>query len=144
LKPIDFLKTTAWEKIVIQITGFGVFGVVSMFLNLAVTITLHEIFLIAANKAYPFGLGTAILVNFYLCRNVLFKSKGDPGRQLAIFVASSLFFRGLEYSVFLIQEVTINLPYILAILLIQGTSFLIKFWYYKRFVFTYKKVENLR
>ena len=52
-----------------------------------------------------------------------------------IFIVSSFVFRGLEYGAFLFQEATINIEYILAILLIHGASFLIKFFYYKLFVF---------
>ncbi|MBN2517134.1 MAG: GtrA family protein [Deltaproteobacteria bacterium] len=124
------------RKVFKQIIGFGASGIIGTVCNLMVTIILHEIFSIEVRGAYLFGLLTAVLVNFYLCRNLIFQSKGNMWRQLFAYVLSSFLFRGLEYGAFLLQEMTINLPYVLAILLIQATSFLLKFFYYRELVFT--------
>jgi len=119
-----------------QLTGFGLLGVFSFGLNIFITILLHEILHVPVKIAYVCGLLTIILTNFYFSRRLIFQSGANVWRQLIIFIASSFMFRGLEYGAFLFQESTIDIEYILAILLIHGTSFFIKFFYYKLLVFT--------
>lgn len=118
-----------------QLTGFGLLGAFSFGLNIFITILLHEILNAPVRVAYACGLLTTILTNFYFSRRIIFQSGANIWRQLIIFIVSSFVFRGLEYGAFLFQEATINIEYILAILLIHGASFLIKFFYYKLFVF---------
>lgn len=118
-----------------QLTGFGLLGAFSLGLNLFITMSLHEGLHVPVRIAYACGLLTTILTNFYFSRRIIFQSGANIWRQLIIFIASSFMFRGLEYGAFLFQEATINIEYILAILLIHGTSFFIKFFYYKLCVF---------
>ena len=132
-------RSSGFGKTFGQLTGFGLLGVFSFGLNIFITILLHEILYVPVRVAYACGLLTIILTNFYFSRRIIFQSDANIWRQLIIFIASSFMFRGLEYGVFLFQEATINIQYILAILLIHGTSFFIKFFYYKLFVFGYRK-----
>lgn len=121
-----------------QLTAFGLLGVLSFGLNLFITTSLHEVLHVPVRFAYACGLLTTILTNFYFNRRIIFQSGTNVWRQLIIFIASSFMFRGLEYGAFLFQEATIDIEYILAILLIHGTSFFIKFVYYKLLVFEYR------
>lgn len=118
-----------------EVFGFGIFGILSAGLTFFLTIFLHEIVLISVRVAYAVGLVAAILLNFVLCRNVIFRSNESANWQLFFFVLSSFFFRSLEYGAFLFQELTIHLPYGVAILAIKAIFFLSKFWYYKMLVF---------
>nr|NQU91185.1 GtrA family protein [Bacteroidota bacterium] len=132
-------RSDGFSKTFDQLTGFGLLGVFSFGLNIFITISLHEILHVPVRIAYACGLLTIILTNFYFSRRIIFQSSANIWRQLVIFIASSFMFRGLEYGAFLFQEATIDIEYILAILLIHGTSFFIKFFYYKLFVFEYRK-----
>jgi len=118
------------------LTGFGIFGLIGFGVNLFTTTFLHEVFFVSVRIAYAAGLIVAILTNFYFCRNLVFQSDGNPRHQLIVFVFSSFLFRGLEYGAFLLQEITIELHYMVAIIIIHATSFFIKFFYYKLLVFT--------
>lgn len=129
-------KSSELGKTFCQLTGFGLLGVLSFGLNIFITILLHEILHVHVRIAYACGLSTIILINFYFSRRIIFQSATNVWRQLIIFITSSFMFRSLEYGAFLFQESTINIEYIIAILLIHGTSFFIKFFYYKLFVFT--------
>jgi len=118
-----------------KLTLFGMSGLAGVCVNILTTVFLHEIFFISTRFAYAAGLATATLLNFHLCRTKVFKSAGNSWLQLIIFVLSSLLFRSLEFSAFIIQEMTINIPYLFAIIIIQGITFFIKFIYYRRLVF---------
>ncbi len=127
--------SSGFDKTFGQLTGFGLLGAFSLGLNLFITMSLHEVLHVPVRIAYACGLLTVILTNFYFSRRIIFQSGTNIWRQLIIFIASSFMFRGLEYGAFLFQEATINIEYIIAILLIHGASFFIKFFYYKLFVF---------
>lgn len=130
------MRSNRFGKTFGQLTGFGIFGLIGFGVNLCATTFLHEVFFVSVKIAYAAGLIAAILTNFYFCRNLVFQSDGNPRHQLIVFVFSSFLFRGLEYGAFLLQEITIGLPYIVAIIIIHATSFFIKFFYYKLLVFT--------
>jgi len=123
-----------------KLIRFGMSGLAGAFVNILTTAFLHEIFFISTRFAYAVGLAVATVLNFHLCRTKVFQSGGNAWLQLIIFVFSSLLFRSMEFAAFMIQEMTINLPYLLAIIIIQGITFFIKFIYYRRLVF--ERLDN--
>lgn len=124
------------NRLLVQLTGFGLSGISSAIVNLSATVSLHEVAGLTVRAAYLGGLLLAMGTNFFICRHLIFNSRKRIYFQLVAFVGSSLFFRGLEYTAFLFLETVF--PYIAAIVLIQGVSFLLKFFYYRRFVFNAK------
>ena len=118
-----------------ELTGFSILGVISVLLNLTLTVLFHEILGLSARVAYGIGLISAIILNFIVCRKFIFKSNKNITIQFPIFTLSSFLFRGLEYITFLLQEALIDIPYPIAIITIHSVSFLIKFIYYRKIVF---------
>jgi len=124
------------NRLLVQLAGFGLSGLSSAFVNLSATVFLHELVGFTARTAYLCGLLMAMGTNFFICRHLIFYSHKRLYKQLSAFVGSSLFFRGLEYTAFLLMETI--LPYLAAIVFIQSVSFLVKFFYYRLFIFTDK------
>ncbi len=120
-----------------QMFGFGALGVVLLGVNLAVTAALREIAGLNVEFAYIGGYASVVAIGFIACRHTIFAATaGDPKRQFLVFLLSSIFFRSMEYlaSVFFFKA--LGVQYLLAPVLIQGLSFLIKFFYYRTVVFS--------
>jgi putative flippase GtrA len=118
-----------------QAIGFGASGIISIGVNFLVTVFLHELVGLPARVAYAFGLSTTIIINFLFIRKVIFRSQRNVNKQFLIFLGSSFAFRGAEWIAFVIIETVADLPYIWVMLCIHTISAVIKFWYYKLFVF---------
>lgn len=116
---------------------YGVLSVASFVATLGITALLHEF----AGRSEELSYGVALVVVFvgnflamryYVCDG----AGGSAARQLGMFLASSLAFRGMEYAAFLIAHTWLGAPYAAAIVAIQLTSSLAKFFFYRGAVFT--------
>jgi putative flippase GtrA len=130
------VKIKDWNFIVlIQALSFGASGFVSTGINIFVTAFFYEIVCLPVEIAYAIGLASATVTNFFLCRDAIFRSSKKFKLQFPIFILSSLLFRGIEYLAFLVIENNTNFPYVVVIFAIHFFSTLIKFLYYKTFLF---------
>lgn len=120
-----------------QFARFVAVAPVSFGLNLLVTAVVHEMMGLPEEGSFAVALVTVFTFNFFVGRHVIFRSnEGDPRRQLVRYALSSGGFRLAEYLGFLIVHTGLNVHYIIAAMLVLGTSFICKFFFYGKVVFT--------
>jgi putative flippase GtrA len=123
---------------------FGLVSILSVSVNIGLTALLHEIFHFSAELAFAIALGVVMAQNFLLSRYYVYDGRsGNPAHQMALFVVSSLGFRGGEYVAFIIGHTWLGAPYLPTILGVLMTSFLIKFFYYRCVVFERKPAGDI-
>ena len=116
-----------------SLVRFAMGGVASSAVVLGVSAGLRESGLTGERVAAAVGLATSLVVNFNVMRHFVFRGAQEPLlRQLLQFLASSGVFRALEYLAFLIVLDVFEVQYLLALLLVLGTSFALKFVVYGR------------
>jgi len=114
----------------LQMSGF------SFLLNLGLTILLHQVFHFSAELAYAIALLSVLVTNFVVMRWYVFSGSGQPlARQAVGFLAASTFFRGMEYLAFLLLHSVLTLNYVVAIVLVMGLAFVVKFFFYRQHIF---------
>jgi putative flippase GtrA len=102
---------------------------------LGVAALLHEIRGVPEAISAALGLATALFVNFAVMRYFVFTGTRQPLlRQFMMFLGSSGIFRGGEYAGFFVMHLA-GMNYLLALILVQGGSFIIKFFVYQNVVF---------
>jgi len=117
---------------------FFVGGLLSVGVTLGVTAYLHEIVGVHERIAAAVGFACALVTNFLFMRFYVFRGTPVPLlRQLAMFLASSGVFRGLEYAGFWATNAA-GVHYLAALVLVLGCSFVIKFVVYEKLVFARK------
>ncbi|MBN1513149.1 MAG: methyltransferase domain-containing protein, partial [Phycisphaerae bacterium] len=115
---------------------FGLLAVVSALLSFGLTIGLHELAGVPAYAAYAVALVVTFLVNFAAMRYAVFVAHTGSARgQLALHGLTAISFRAGEYAAFLLLHSCLGLHYVLAMVAIQGLSFLGKFFVYRNVVF---------
>lgn len=118
---------------------FGLGGVVSSAVALGGTALLHETADVPERVAAAAGLAASLLVNFVMLRVFVFKSTQQSAwRQVPMFLATSGVFRALEYGGFFLVNTYLHLQYLLAMVLVLGTSFVLKFLVYEGLIFVRK------
>ena len=115
---------------------FGAGAALSVSINLAGTALLAEGFGVPPERGLLASMAVATAVNFLFTRFFVFRGTRVPWpRQLAGYLASSVFFRGAEYAGFLALHRGLGLPYPPAVFLAQAVSFVAKFFFYRAVVF---------
>ena len=115
---------------------FGMGGLLSSGVALATTAALHELGSLTERRAAAVGLGAALIVNFLVLRYFVFRGTRSPFlSQLVLFLGSSGVFRGLEYLGFLLVNGVLGIHYLLALIIVLGCSFILKFAVYEGWVF---------
>ena len=123
-----------------SLARFAIGGVVSSSVVLGVSALLREAGSVDERVAAAIGLATSLVVNFNVMRYFVFRGSAQPLlRQWLEFLASSGVFRGFEYVAFLFVNAFFAVHYLLALLLVLGTSFLLKFIWYEGWVFRRKR-----
>jgi putative flippase GtrA len=108
----------------------------SFSLTVGLTAALHEVSGIAEELAYASTIIVAFFVNFLCMRYWVSISVHRPvKRQLGEFAVATAGFRGAEYSAFLLVHTVLEVHYLIAIVSIQFVSFVVKFVFYRAFVF---------
>jgi putative flippase GtrA len=124
------------RRVVVSLGRFAGVGGVSFVTNLALTALLHEVLGLPEEAAFAISLVVVFVMNFLACRYVVFDGRGgDARRQLLHYGMASLGFRGGEWCAFLVVHTWLRTPYLVAIVVILGCSFLIKFVFYRHVVF---------
>jgi len=115
---------------------FGLGGVLSSTVVLGLSALLAETGTAGTRVAPAFGLAASLAVNFAVMRRLVFRGTQRPlARQAVEYLASSGVFRGLEYLGFLVVDSVLHLHYLVALVVVLGTSFGLKFVWYEGFVF---------
>jgi putative flippase GtrA len=115
---------------------FAMGGVLSSSVVLGVTALLREGGIAGERVAAAVGLASALVVNFHVMRRFVFRGTERPLlRQALEFLAGSGVFRGLEYLGFLVLHTAFDVHYLVALVLVLGTSFGLKFVVYEGWVF---------
>ncbi len=115
---------------------YGAAGGVGFGLSLAATVTLHEVAGAPEELAFAVAQVMVFFFSFLTARHFIFDgSAGDPKRQLIRFALSSAGFRGGEYVGFLVLHTFLEIPYLVAVVVVLGTSFIVKFFFYGTVVF---------
>jgi putative flippase GtrA len=119
-----------------DLVRYGLASAFSLLTILALSALLRELAGLPATVAVAFALGSAFFINFTLLRRFVFPGQQRPaGRQLLETAATSLSFRLLEYLLFLLLFLVLDLGYLLATTLAVCTSALGKFAIYREVVF---------
>jgi putative flippase GtrA len=115
---------------------FGIGGLLSSGVAVGMTAILHELASLSQPLAAALGLVSAMVVNFLMLRYFIFRGTHLPVvRQSLTFLASSGLFRGLEYVAFLLVNAISGTHYLIALVLVLGGSFILKFIVYEGWVF---------
>lgn len=115
---------------------FGLLAVASAALSFGLTIGLHELAGVPTFAAYAVALVVTFLVNFAAMRYAVFVGHSGSARgQIALHGLTAITFRAGEYAAFLLLHSCLGLHYVLAMVAIQGLSFLGKFFVYRNVVF---------
>jgi putative flippase GtrA len=119
-----------------SLVRFGLGGLLSSGVAMGTTATLHELGSASEQVAAAVGLVCALVVNFIVLRYFIFRGTQMPiVSQLLTFIASSGFFRGIEYLGFLVINAIPGVHYLVALIIVLGGSFLLKFVVYEGWVF---------
>lgn len=113
----------------VSVVGFG--------LNLGITVVFHELLGAPEELAFAIALITVFSYNFVACRFFIFRAtRSDPRRQLIKYALSSAAFRLAEYAAFVVVHTVLDVQYLIAAVVVLGTSFLSKYFFYGKVVFT--------
>ncbi len=127
-----------------RLVAFGSMSVLSLGVNLGVTVLLHEVLHASEELSYAIALIVVFTMNFMLSRHVVFRStSGDSIRQATLFGISTLSFRGLEYVLFLLLHTVMDLWYVGVIVGVSIPMTLVKFLFLGKFVFVPKARSEL-
>lgn len=114
-------------------------GVLSLVLILGLTAVGHEVLHFKEEQSYLVALIVVFFVNFLGARYYVYRSHNGPiGKQLFLFLVSSLAFRATEYVCFVLLHTIAGLQYLLAVGMIVIVSFVVKFLFFGSFVFSTK------
>jgi putative flippase GtrA len=115
---------------------FGLLSALSFGLNFGLTSLFHEVAGLWEPASFAISLVIVSVINFIGCRHFVFESQeGSLWWQILTFYASWLPFRGIEWVLFVVLNEWMGLDYRLAMILVQGVSFAVKFVYFRVAVF---------
>ena len=116
---------------------FAAMGSLGLGLNVGITAFVHEVLGVSEELAFAVALACVVSFHFLSGRYVIYgAAAGDPKRQLLRFGLATGGFRGAEYLGFLVLHTLVGVPYLAVIVIVLGSSFIAKFVFYGRVVFT--------
>ena len=119
-----------------EVSRYSLLAAISAVMTLGLPVAFHEWLGIGERTAVALALAIAFVVNFVGAKSYVFKSTGALGAQLLRYAAANAGFRVAEYMAFIVLHTAIGLFYVLALGLVLVTSFVVKFVFYRTFVFT--------
>jgi putative flippase GtrA len=115
---------------------YAVASAFSFFFVIGCTAALHEVVGLSETLAPALALLFAFVVNFVLLRTYVFPGQSAPvGRQMAETAVTSLAFRVVEYAIFLVFHLGLDVNYLIATGASVCVSALGKFFVYREIVF---------
>ena len=124
------------EQTIRQTVLFGLASGIGFAVNIGITAFLHEVLGITPGISFAVALACAYAANFFNNRTWVFNSDAKALPQVARFLSVSLLFRLAEYLVFLLLHAMLGLHYLIAVLISLFSFYFIKFFVYKKLVFT--------
>ena len=124
------------EQTIRQTVLFGLASGIGFAVNIGITAFLHEVLGITPKISFAVALACAYAANFFNNRTWVFNSDAKALPQVARFLSVSLLFRLAEYLVFLLLHAMLGLHYLIAVLISLFSFYFIKFFVYKKLVFT--------
>jgi putative flippase GtrA len=121
---------------ILEFTRYTALGAASFVINLGLAAVFHEMLFLAEWLAVALSLSIVFFVNFVVAKFAVFKSQGPWKKELPNFLFLSLLSRVFEYAMFLVLFGILSINYLFAIMLSQILSFVLKFFIYKRYVFS--------
>jgi len=115
-----------------QILRFGATSGMSAAITVGLPVALHEGLGVVPQHGAAIAFCVAFLVNFFSLRRLVFRSAGGIGRDLGLFVISSLAFRAAEYAAFLALTTFAHVYYVVALVGVLGLSTVAKFFWYRK------------
>lgn len=119
-----------------EFTRYTTLGAASFAINLGLAAAFHEIFSVVEWLAVAMSLAIVFVINFVVAKLAVFSSRGRWERELPRFLVTAVLSRLFEYALFLVFFSLISMNYLIAIVISQIISFVLKFFVYKRFVFS--------
>lgn len=124
------------DLLIPQFARYAALGAASFAGNLGLAAVFHELLALPEWLAVALSLSIVFAVNFTAAKLVVYRSRGSWRRELPSFLVLSLSSRALEYAVFLALFALLSVHYLLAAAISQVLSFVLKFFLYRRWVFS--------
>jgi len=121
------LRSTFWR--------YSVLGAVSVAINVVVVSALRELGGQSAAVAGAAGYAAVLVLNFVMARRHVFMSSAAIAPEMLRYGLVQLGMRLAEYLSFLLLVYSAGLSYPLAIVVVAGVFFLVKFGLYRGYVF---------
>lgn len=121
------LRSTFWR--------YSVLGGLSVAVNLVIVSALRELGGHSAAVAGAAGYAAVLLLNFVLARRHVFMSTAAVAPELLRYGLVQLGMRLAEYLSFLLLVYSAGLSYTVAIVVVAGVFFIVKFGLYRGYVF---------
>jgi putative flippase GtrA len=116
---------------------FGALGGVGFVVNFGLTALLHELVGLSEELSFAIALAAVFFGNFFSLRHLVFEAAaGDAKRQLVHYAFASFGFRFAQWLSFVALHTWLGVPYLIAVTVVLGIWFLVKFGYYRSKVFT--------
>jgi putative flippase GtrA len=128
------MKVILKNKTAHQIVRFLMAAGFSACFTIGLPILLHDVMGVEEKVAVACSFTAAFVVNFVTTRFFVFKSKGDHRKELTLYIAANLCFRGLEFGMFVVLNEMTGL-FKPVLLIVLGISMVLKFIVYKFFIF---------
>ena len=123
---------------------FGMQSGLSFAMNFGLTVLLHESIGLREEIAFAVVLAFTTVMNFLLLRYFVYPgSQGHFLKQFGLFAISSLGFRCVEYSLFLLFHTYLGFAYRPVIVGTLLGTFVLKFFYYGTVVFSGRRTSLL-
>ena len=115
-----------------QILRFCATSGMSAAITVGLPVILHEGLGVTPQHGAAIAFCVAFLANFFSLRRLVFRSSGAIGRDLGLFVISSVVFRAAEYVAFLVLTTVAHVYYVVALVGVLGLSTVAKFFWYRK------------
>jgi putative flippase GtrA len=135
-------RVSSHEKSLTRFKGYLAASALSFVVNIGLTSFLHEVISMKPMWAYGISLIVLLCINFLLMRYWVYRKHLQPGTLQKQFVATALTsfgFRVSEWVFFVGLNEFLRVNYLLAMLIVMGISFLLKFFVYDRLIFNKKQ-----
>jgi putative flippase GtrA len=124
-------RVSSHEKSLTRFKGYLAASALSFVVNIGLTSFLHEVISMKPMWAYGISLIVLLCINFLLMRYWQ--------KQFVATALTSFGFRVSEWVFFVGLNEFLRVNYLLAMLIVMGISFLLKFFVYDRLIFNKKQ-----
>ena len=115
---------------------YGLLSAQSFLLNILFMAFLCDGFKVSKALAYPISVSLLIVINFFACRQILFRVKsGSMIKQFISFLVSIIGWRIFEYIAYLILVYWLNVHYLIAVVVVSTVSVTGKFFSLRYYIF---------